>query len=98
MSGGAFNYEEHHLDMLVDEMRRALPNAQEYAPLLLGEMIDCIHQLELLHIKIHHIDYALSGDTSQEDYLERLNKGFLEYYDEHSSIDLDKLNEPDTDI
>ena len=93
MSGGSFNYEQHHLSMLVGEIKENLESAENYSPLLLGEMLDCIHNLEILELKLHHIDYALSGDTDQSDYLERLNRDLLEYYDKHDT----KANRKETD-
>jgi len=78
MSGGAFDYEDQKLEYLAETLQEFLNNDEEDNLLdNTGKVIlqDCITQLKEMSRRLHHLDWALSGDTDMETSIKRIIKG-----------------------
>ena len=81
MSGGHFDYQQYLLDTLADELDRLVeinmepgPNYRFYADEVMLEFENASALLRRAHAYVQRIDYLLSGDDGEEEFLSRLFK------------------------
>ena len=86
MSGGHYGYKQHDCRDLADQIRRDLArigSKNEYGdvfdltPTMVCAMTIAAGMLEACDDLVHDIDWALSGDTSQDDMPEKLARWML---------------------
>jgi len=103
MSGGHFDYKQHHIDDIICEMENIIKNnnkeidSLEYfgeydqnhnlSPEVIVEINKGIVFLKLAHIYTHRIDYLLSGDDSEESFFKRIEEDLNKYKDEDNNCD-----------
>jgi hypothetical protein len=79
MSGGHFDHQQYLLDTLADELDRLIevnmepgPNYRFYADEVMVEFMEASALLRKAYAYVHRIDYLLSGDDGEDDFLRRL--------------------------
>ena len=79
MSGGHFNYSQHAITEIAEEIERAIQNNEredEYGWGFSGETISrlclAVNALEVAAIFAHRADWLLSGDDGEEAFNRRL--------------------------
>ena len=103
MSGGHFDYKQHHIDDIICEMETVIRNNNkendsldyfgEYdvnyklSPEVIAEINKAIVFLKLANIYTHRIDYLLSGDDGEESFFERIEEDLNKYKDEDNNCD-----------
>lgn len=103
MSGGHFDYKQHHIDDIICEMENVVKNnnkeidSLEYfgqydqnhnlSPEVIAEINKGIVFLKLANIYTHRIDYLLSGDDSEESFFKRIEEDLNKYKDEDNNCD-----------
>lgn len=84
MSGGYFDYEHHKLFGIAESIRELLRSDRykEFRESLSEDSLEAIHIGEVMvrvaYIYAHRIDYLISGDDSDETFLERLGQELQE--------------------
>jgi len=95
MSGGAFEYRDRYIHDFIEEIERNIKNngiedetgySSNYSKKVLEKFTNAIELLKISVIYLHRIDWLLSGDDSNETFLERLDD------------DLDKFNKSKRDV
>lgn len=94
MSGGRFNYSQHHIQNIIDDVEDVIEKNgkkieyevgyrrdewepeyhYEYPPEVIEEFKKGLHILKQAYVYAHSIDLLLSGDNSEESFLQRLEK------------------------
>ena len=83
MSGGTFNYEQHYINSIADEIEHQLSRngevsdygyLTEYSEEVVKEFQNAILQLRKAYIYAHRVDWLLSGDDDEADFHERLRE------------------------
>jgi len=77
MSGGSFNYLHcrYEFDDVIEEVEKViLTNESNYNDITLEELKNGLDIIKKSRIYLKRIDYLLSGDDSEKDFLERLQK------------------------
>lgn len=103
MSGGHFDYKQHHIDDIICEMQNIIKNNNkendsldyfgEYdvnyklSPEVIAEINKAIVFLKLANIYTHRIDYLLSGDDSEESFFKRIEEDLNKYKNEDNNCD-----------
>jgi len=103
MSGGHFDYKQHHIDDIICEMENIIKNnnkeidSLEYfgeydqnhnlSPEVIVEINKGIVFLKLAHIYTHRIDYLLSGDDGEVSFFKRIEEDLNKYKDENNNCD-----------
>jgi len=103
MSGGHFDYKQHHIDDIICEMENVVKNNNkendsldyfgEYdvdyklSPEVIAEINKGIVFLKLANIYTHRIDYLLSDDDSEESFFKRIEEDLNKYKDEDNNCD-----------
>ena len=103
MSGGHFDYKQHHIDDIICEMQNIIKNNNkendsldyfgEYdvnyklSPEVIAEINKSIVFLNLANIYTHRIDYLLSGDDGEESFFKRIEEDLNKYKDENNNCD-----------
>ena len=103
MSGGHFDYKQHHIDDIICEMETVIKNnnkendSLEYfgeydqnhnlSPEVIVEINKAIVFLKLGNIYTHRIDYLLSGDDSEESFFKRIEEDLNKYKNEDNNCD-----------
>ena len=103
MSGGHFDYKQHHIDDIICEMQNIIKNNNkendsldyfgEYdvnyklSPEVIAEINKSIVFLKLANIYTHRIDYLLSGDDGEESFFKRIEEDLNKYKDENNNCD-----------
>ena len=78
MSGGHFNYQQHKLGDIAEEIARLIENndfdtiGEGYSPTTITAFKTAVTLLTLSRILVHRIDRLVSGDDSEERFQERL--------------------------
>jgi len=81
MSSGYFDYRQHRMDDIIEAIEDVVENndaVYSYNQSFINELINAIRALKIAYIYTHRIDYLLSGDDSQETFLERLRDNLNE--------------------
>jgi hypothetical protein len=80
MSGGHFDHQQYLLDTLADELDRLVevnmepgPNYRFYADEVMLEFEYASALLRRAYVYAHRIDYLLSGDDGEDEFLSRLS-------------------------
>jgi len=82
MSGGHFNYNQYHIDDIVEEIRNIIQTngikdengwGHSYSDNTIDEFKNAIEMLELGRIYAQRIDWLHSGDDGEENFHKRLN-------------------------
>lgn len=94
MSGGKFDYWQHHINYIAESIQEVLDRQGErkpksmfhyafddepqyhahFSPEVEARMREAVALLNRAYIYAHRIDWFLSGDDSEESFLERLNE------------------------
>jgi hypothetical protein len=85
MSGGHFDYSEYAMLRIADQIellvqnnnRRDLnhygePIGRDYPPEIIAHLNDAIAALRRAYVYAHRIDYLVSGDDGEKEFIERL--------------------------
>jgi len=85
MSGGHFNYKQHHLLDMVDDIGNAILNndskekdewgysiGRHYSPETIAEFEKAVKALKLAYVYAQRIDWLLSGDDGEDSFHKRL--------------------------
>lgn len=75
MSGGFFDYNQHHISSIVEDLRVVVETNKYDLPTDIME--DCkntIKVLEEAYHRVHCIDYLLSGDYGEQSYRDALKE------------------------
>lgn len=87
MSGGHFEYKQHELDLIADDIRQLIRTnnkkdqwdwANNYSENTLEEFKKAVHFLKLAKRYTQRIDWLVSGDDSEESFHERLKEDLEE--------------------
>jgi hypothetical protein len=86
MSGGHFDYREAYLGYIAEQLERDIefndvecdsstpvdkPYGFQHQPETIGYLKNMVDQLQKLQELLHEYDYAVSGDSSKEGFLEK---------------------------
>ena len=95
MSGGAFNYKNHHIMDIADEIERIIAQndcldrdkwgdivGRRYSAETIAEMVGGFMIMKAAAIYAHRIDWLLSGDDGEEQFIDRLNEELDELYED----------------
>lgn len=95
MSGGAFNYKNHHIMDIADEIERIIVQndcldrdkwgdivGRRYSPETIAEMVAGFMIMKAAAVYAQRIDWLLSGDDGEDQFLERLNEELDELYED----------------
>jgi hypothetical protein len=85
MSGGHFNYKQHHLLDMADSIGSAILNndstekdewnldiGRHYTPETIAEFEKAVQALKLAYVYAQRIDWLLSGDDGEDSFHKRL--------------------------
>lgn len=85
MSGGHFDYKQYALHDIADQIQNVIDNnhsveknewgenkGRAYKPEVIEEFAMAVRILRCAAVYAHRIDYLLSGDDSEESFMERL--------------------------
>tara|TARA_R110000823_G_scaffold302445_1_gene423669 strand:+ start:58 stop:339 length:282 start_codon:yes stop_codon:yes gene_type:complete len=85
MSGGHFNYKQHHLLDIADDIGSAVLNndsteknewgdtiGNRYSPETIAEFEKAVKALKLAYVYAQRIDWLLSGDDGEDSFHKRL--------------------------
>ena len=93
MSGGTFEYEQHHLSSLAEEIDENLKTIKEdtdewdatIPKQIQNELQSCSYMLKRLFVRIQRLDWYLAGDDSIKSYNKRLREELKEADDAYWS-------------
>jgi len=76
MSGGHFDYKQHHIEDIIDDLQTKLRDEEVFEDLdcplaLKSYIINTIHHLTLSKIYVQRLDWFFSGDDGEESFYER---------------------------
>jgi len=76
MSGGHFDYKQHQINDIVDEIEQVVltNDYSNYSKKTIQKFQKAIDYLKLAYIYTHRIDWLLSGDDGEETFHERLKE------------------------
>lgn len=81
MSGGHFNYKQHHITDIVDEVERIVShnahNADDeepYSDAVIQKFREGLKALRIAAVYAQRIDWLVSGDDGEARFLERLEE------------------------
>ena len=80
MSGGHFDYKQYNINYIVDDIENEL-NKEDYSDIVKIKMKDAIKYLKIALIYTQRVDWFLSGDDDEKNFLERLDKELNELSD-----------------
>jgi hypothetical protein len=82
MSGGYWDYSQMRLRDMADSLEAAKtePTLREHR--ITHELERCINHLRLAEIYMQRLDWLVSGDDSQRDFIKRLREDLDEYFEE----------------
>ena len=82
MSGGFFDYQDHRLDYMAELLRFEIAKCRknpewmghqsDYSDAFIAEMSKTYNQLRELRIRLHRLDWVLSGDDGEDTYFQEL--------------------------
>jgi len=73
MSGGAFDYKQYNISMIVDEIEQTIEhNPYKYPDDIIEEFKKGVDILKKAHVYAQRIDWLISGDDGEESFRERL--------------------------
>ena len=85
MSGGHFNYKQHHLIEIAEDIDSAISNnnsteknewgdsiGNRYSPETIDEFEKAVKALKLAYVYAQRIDWLLSGDDGEDSFHKRL--------------------------
>lgn len=78
MSGGHFDYNQHHIREIADEIERAIaknPNAEaeyRFSDKTISQLLKGVKALRVAEAYAQRIDWLLSGDDGEESFYKRL--------------------------
>ena len=72
MSGGHFNYIQHRLGEVIEEIQE-LMDSGEYSPEVIDKMGEGLRSVQLAQCFITRIDWLASDDDGEESFLKRLD-------------------------
>ena len=85
MSGGHFDYKQHHIREIADEIARIVKDEEardipdsHYEPASLDAMKEAYKVLLKAEVYARRIDWLVSGDDSDETFAKRLHKELSE--------------------
>lgn len=86
MSGGYFDHNQHYISDFIESLKNVIENNKNSAKDEFGDTIgrfyseeviekfkETLFHLEKSYEQIHRIDYLLSGDSSEETFLNKTN-------------------------
>lgn len=86
MSGGTFNYGQHHIHQIVDDVKQAIDNNTEYDAETIALMRAGVKSLMLAYEYAHHIDYLLTGDNDEKSFKKYLKQDLKKVETEYGGI------------
>lgn len=81
MSGGAFNYRQHAIFEIIDQMSREMADPDfmmRYSEDVMERFREGIKALRIAYVHAQRADWLLSGDDGPESYIERLAEELAE--------------------
>lgn len=90
MSGGHFDYVQHNLDDVVEEMNRLIyknssPNeygyANNFSQETLNEFVNTIRAVKLARVYVQRVDWLVSGDDGENTFHEKLKEDIINVQD-----------------
>ena len=84
MSGGTFDYNEHHISRIATEIEEVIdsndaPTGAHLSPETIERFAQAVDLLRRAHILVHRIDYLLAGDDGEDNFHERLQHDLEKY-------------------
>lgn len=77
MSGGHFDYAQHHIKDIASEIKCILEDNKyecDFNDETIKRLKEAVSLLELAYVYAHRIDWLISGDDSEDTFHERLKK------------------------
>lgn len=77
MSGGAFNYEDYHINGIatqIEELIRDNEDKSEYSEATIQRFREAVKLLREAGVYVHRIDWLVSGDDGEESFHKRLER------------------------
>ncbi len=93
MSGGYFDYKQHQIYMIIEEIKELIDNnnkkdqyghSYDFPDDIIDEFKTAIKVLNKAYIYAHRIDYLVSGDDGQENFRKRLKEELKENYEKET--------------
>ena len=104
MSGGHFDYEDFRLQGIAETLRTDIARIRtkqewfdSYSDKFVAELERALGVTIEAMIRLHRIDWCLSGDDDEETYYERLEEDLAEMMDEYDVDDEKWLHRYDDD-
>jgi len=77
MSGGTFDYNDHHISQIANEIEEYIvqnSKEQTYSPETIQRLNEAVNLLRKAAVLVHRIDYFLAGDHGENSFHEELKK------------------------
>lgn len=83
MSGGAFDYQQYRLDDIANDIERIIKGDsyqtdEKFSPAVIEKMKEGLRIVRLARIYVQRIDWLVSCDDGEEDFLRLLSKEIAE--------------------
>ena len=85
MSGGYWNYVQYRITDPVDDLKNMAVN-DDWPKDIRDDMLTCAKLAEEVCLRMHRIDWLLSGDDGVETYRKRLEQDLSRLKDGHSDV------------
>lgn len=85
MSGGAFNHKDYHISDIANQIQDLIdrnnsteqnrwgePLGRDYSPETIAHFREAVRLLQEAHLYVHRIDWLLSGDDGEDNFLKRI--------------------------
>lgn len=72
MSGGYFDYQQHRIGEIAEQVEDLILNNKDYSEKTIAEFQICLDALKIGAIYAQRIDWLVSGDDAEEDFHKRL--------------------------
>jgi len=102
MSGGYFNHTDYTVGEFADSLRKAIAKIRKkeeyydfYSDDFLNEMITVYNMARELRLRLHRIDWVLSGDDGEDNYFKRLPKEMADIEFDNPVNDVKWLSDDD---
>ena len=98
MSGGRFQYQQHNIWQIAEEIQNVIDNNSDeslnewgdrrgrgYSPEVIAKLHEAVQALKVAYVYAQRADWLLSDDDGEESFLERLEEE-LSGMNKHSSV------------
>lgn len=89
MSGGYFDYKQYQIEYMIEKLERGVACTSwfdRYSRPTIDRVMLAVFYLKLSQIYVNNIDLLLSGDSSEERFMDALKQDLEAFYKEESRL------------